>query len=237
MSSKALGLGVEREEPRAVGRTALNFWIDLATTAAFCTLLGSSMIMKWILPPGTCDDAGVKVWLGHSRHWWGDIHFWAAMLMLVLIVVHLWLHWGWVLSTWRRFIGGLRSPLSWAALLILAGVIAVPWVIPAYYLEVESEQAVVAADGAAADASGESAAATVAPCGIEGLSCADCPAADDRLFGGGCGGDDEAESAADDPAEDDPAEDTDATADAEPSAACEDGDCASCPFATDCSGG
>jgi hypothetical protein len=26
----------------------------------------------------------------------------------------------------------------------------------------------------------------VAPCGVEGLSCADCPASQDRLFGGGC---------------------------------------------------
>lgn len=190
MSSKELELETERARP-ALGRTALNFWIDLATLAAFCTLLGSSMIMKWILPPGTCDDAGVKVWLGHSRHWWGDIHFWAAMLMLILIVVHLWLHWSWLLATWRRLIGGLRSPLSWAALLTLAGVIAVPWVIPAQYLEVETAEAVVAVDGDAAEVATDSAAATVAPCGVEGLSCADCPAADDRLFGGGCGGDGE----------------------------------------------
>jgi len=233
LSSRALESDAGPAASRTVSRTALNFWINLATLAAFCVLLGSSMIMKWILPPGTCDEAGVKVWLGHSRHWWGDIHFWAAMLMLILIIVHLWLHWGWVLSTWQRFLGGLRAARSWAALLTLAGVIAVPWVIPAYYLEVETEQAVVAADGAAADASGESAAATVAPCGIEGLSCADCPAADDRLFGGGCaGGDDEQEPAEDGAANEDTGED--ATADAETAAACEDGDCASCPFAADC---
>jgi hypothetical protein len=183
------------------GRTALNFWIDLATAAAFCVLLGSSMIMKWILPPGTCDEEGVKVWLGHSRHWWGDIHFWAAMLMLALIIVHLWLHWSWVLATWQRFIGGLRSVRSWAVLLVLTGVIAVPWVIPAYYLEVETEPAVMAGDDVEPAAS-ETAAATVAPCGIEGLSCAECPAADDRLFGGGCGGDEDAEAEQEDaPAE------------------------------------
>jgi len=183
-------------KPRVAGRsrTALNFWIDLATGFAFAVLLGTASLMKWILPPGTCDEAGVKTWLGHSRHWWGDIHFWVAMLMLALIVLHIWLHWSWVVGTWGKLMGSLRSPLTWVALGLMAGFIAVPWLVPAQYLDVEvTEQAAVPA-GLATDEPAAETATAVAPCGVEGLSCSDCPAADDRLFGGGCSTDVDAEA-------------------------------------------
>ena len=54
-------------EPTKAGRSALNFWIDLVTALAFTILLATSFIMKFILPPGTCDEVGkVKIWLGHE---------------------------------------------------------------------------------------------------------------------------------------------------------------------------
>lgn len=170
------------EKGAAGGRTALNFWIDLATAVLFAGLLGSGVIMKWILPPGTCDTPGVKVWLGHSRHWWGDIHFIIAASMLVLMVVHIWLHWGWVCSVWGKLVGPARSPKTWAAAGAMALLIAVPLLIPAYYLELP-ETAVAAEEQTSTE---QLEAVGTAPCGVEGLSCEECPAADDRLFGGAC---------------------------------------------------
>ena len=165
---------------RKGSRTAINFWVDLVTAVAFAGLLGTSFLMKYILPPGTCDGDVVKVWLGHSRHWWGDIHFVIAIAMIALIIVHVWLHWGWVTGAWGKLLGSLKSPATWGALVVMAGVMAVPWIIPAVKLDVP-----VAPDHAAAVGI-EEPAAGVAPCGVEGLSCADCPASQDRLFGGGC---------------------------------------------------
>lgn len=166
-------------------KTTTNFWVDFATAILFAGLLGSGVIMKWILPPGTCDAPGVKVWLGHSRHWWGDIHFWVAMGMLVLMVIHIWLHWGWVRSIWGKLVGPARSPKTWAAAGAMGLLIALPFAIPASYLEIpQTPAAESAVDGAAVD--GTAIPASVAPCGVEGLSCDDCPASGDRLFGGKC---------------------------------------------------
>ena len=182
MDSTAVAV-LASEKSAAGGRTAVNFWVDLATAVMFAGLLGSGMIMKWILPPGTCDAPGVKVWLGHSRHWWGDIHFWIAVTMLLLMIVHIWLHWNWVLSVWGRLIGPARSPKTWAAAGAMVLLIAVPFIIPTSYLEIPE----AAADTAEHNGAGATEAAVdAAPCGVEGLSCEDCPAADDRLFGGAC---------------------------------------------------
>ncbi len=170
---------------RKASRTAINFWIDLLTAIAFALLLSTSFLMKYILPPGTCDGAGVKVWLTHSRHWWGDIHFVAALAMIALIIVHIWLHWSWVTGAWGKLLGNMKSPATWTALAVMAGLLAVPWIIPAVELDVmAAPDHYSVADGEHGPAVDE--AAGVAPCGVEGLSCADCPASGDRLFGGDC---------------------------------------------------
>ncbi len=200
-------------EKTTSGRTALNFWVDLVTAVAFLVLLGTSTLMRFILPPGTCDGDGVKVWLTHSRHWWGDIHFWVAMLMLVLMVVHVWLHWGWVVRTWGKLVGSGRAFQTWALVGGMLAVLVVPFAIPAEELDVmvAPDHYMAIGEEPPADLAG------VAPCGIEGLSCADCPAANDRLFGGGCAGGGEADKAGEETSD------------------CESGsDCSTCEFATQC---
>jgi len=205
-------------EKTTSGRTALNFWIDLLTGISFLILLGTSSLMKFVLPPGTCDGDGVKVWLGHSRHWWGDIHFWVAVLMLILMVVHVWLHWGWVCRIWAKVIGSGKAFQTWALIAGMVAVLVVPFAVPAQHLDVMVAPDHYMAHADDEDHAGESAA--VAPCGIEGLSCSDCPAADDRLFGGGCASSDKEDDAA--------AKDADCT---------DSSDCSSCEFAEQCGSG
>lgn len=36
-----------------------------------------------------------ELW-GMSRHEWGDIHFYLAVLFVILMVVHIILHWNWI---------------------------------------------------------------------------------------------------------------------------------------------
>ena len=160
-------------------RTVANFWVDLLTALAFALLLATSFLMKYILPPGSCDGEVVKSWFGHARHWWGDIHFIVAIAMIVLIIVHIWLHWSWVTGTWTKLLGSLKSPATWVALVVMAGVMVVPWIIP-------PEVVIEAPAQESAAGTPDTPAGNVAPCGVEGLSCADCPASSDRLFGGSC---------------------------------------------------
>jgi hypothetical protein len=163
----------ERQPPR---RRALNFWIDLATTVLFAALLGTGGLMNWVLPPGTCDAPKLMLWLGHARHWWGDIHFIIALSLLALVLVHLYLHWKWVTGVWGRLIGSARAPQTWALGAVMAALLAMPFCIPRQVLDVPP-----AAGAVVTNASQSS--PTLAPCGVPGLSCENCPAAGDRLLG------------------------------------------------------
>jgi len=119
--------------PRS-GKQTLNFWVDVVTAIVFAAMAGSGILQKWILPPGSRGGIGL-VWLGQGRHFYGDIHFWSGIAMLVLVILHVYLHWNWVLSTWRRFVGSLRSPLTWALIVIILALIFLPLIIPRQYSE------------------------------------------------------------------------------------------------------
>ena len=122
----------EHMSRRRTGRSALNFWVDIGTGVVFAAMVGSGVMGKWILPPGSRGGAGL-IWLGQGRHFWMDIHFWVGLSMLVLVIVHIWLHWSWVTGTWGRLIGRLRSPLTWVLIVLMAALMLLPVLIPRQY--------------------------------------------------------------------------------------------------------
>ncbi|MCA9398174.1 MAG: DUF4405 domain-containing protein, partial [Candidatus Omnitrophica bacterium] len=57
-----------------------------------------------VLPPGSGGGeifyAGRRrsfdVFMGLTRHEWGDIHFYISIVFLILLLIHIILHWGWI---------------------------------------------------------------------------------------------------------------------------------------------
>jgi hypothetical protein len=87
-------------------RGTVNFIVDLV---GFVDLLGLALtgyIMRYILPPGSggrgfrggrggAAEQIRELW-DMSRHEWGTIHFYLAILFVFLMVVHIILHWDWI---------------------------------------------------------------------------------------------------------------------------------------------
>jgi len=108
-------------------RTNLNFIVDLV---AFLDLLGlacTGFIMKYILPPGTGgrgrmfrggrgagEHAGeqIKYLWSMTRHEWGGIHFYLAVIFAVLMIVHIILHWSWIKAYFKSLLGFSRKTTS-----------------------------------------------------------------------------------------------------------------------------
>lgn len=74
-------------------RTKLNFLIDVLSYSFFLFLITTGILMRYILPPGT--GRFVTIW-GMSRHDWGTIHFWISVTFLAFMVLHVYLHWKWI---------------------------------------------------------------------------------------------------------------------------------------------
>jgi hypothetical protein len=93
-------------------RTMVNFVVDTVTFLAMAVVVVTGVVMEWVLPPGS-PGRGLTL-LGLDRHGWGDVHFWGAVSLAVLVIVHLWLHWAWICTMVNRVIPGAdaRGPVS-----------------------------------------------------------------------------------------------------------------------------
>ena len=86
-----------------MNRTLINVLIDALAALAMLGMIATGLILRFALPPGS--NRSLALW-GLTRHQWGDLHFWLALAALGVVVIHLVLHWTWVVSVVRRWIIG-----------------------------------------------------------------------------------------------------------------------------------
>jgi hypothetical protein len=109
-----------------MNRSAINLAVDLAIAALFLALLATGLTLAFALPPGT--NKRLCLW-GLSRHQLGNIHLWISLAFVGVVLLHVALHWSWVVAVLSKHIGLktcpkgslLRSGL--AVLLILAAAV------------------------------------------------------------------------------------------------------------------
>jgi hypothetical protein len=77
-----------------MSRTLVNFLLDAALLAVFVLLVWSSVVVRFVFPPGP-SATGWKLW-GYDFDQWAGLQFGLVATLLVGIVVHVMLHWSWV---------------------------------------------------------------------------------------------------------------------------------------------
>lgn len=96
-----------------MSRSTLNYVIDAATLLMLLGMVATGLILEFVLPPGSggIRHAPDTLW-SLARHDWGVMHFYAALTMAALILLHLALHWNWVFTTTARLLTRGRHPRS-----------------------------------------------------------------------------------------------------------------------------
>ena len=111
-------------------RTNLNFIVDVVAFIGFVVLTTTGVLMRYILPPGSGHYSTV---LNLDRHEWGDIHFWISVVFFSVLILHLVLHWRWIVSviTGRTREGsGFRAGLGVVGLLAVVALTIFPLLSP-----------------------------------------------------------------------------------------------------------
>jgi hypothetical protein len=78
-----------------MNRTLANIIIDIIAAFLFLGMIATGYLLRFPLPPGS--NKMLSLW-GYSRHQWGDVHFWISLGLLVVLIVHLVLHWNWIVT-------------------------------------------------------------------------------------------------------------------------------------------
>lgn len=81
-----------------MNKTILNYWIDVGLAISFfiCFVTG---LIKW---PGLIKIIGVSVYRSLSFHNIGAWHNWSGLIMGLLVLVHLALHWSWIIGVSKK---------------------------------------------------------------------------------------------------------------------------------------
>jgi Domain of unknown function (DUF4405) len=114
MKTPSMALGPPSKN-RTVGRV-----LNLLLWLAFCALVGTGLLLAFRLSPGSRGGAGL-VALDMTRHEWGAWHTWIGYAFLVMIAIHLALHWKWL---WRVAAGSKSWPLLFG---LGAGIVLLAW--------------------------------------------------------------------------------------------------------------
>lgn len=84
-----------------------NLHVDVVAAVLMVAMVATGYILRFPLPPGS--NKSLSLW-GLTRHQWGTVHSWISLGLLVLVVVHVFLHWQWVVVSVKRRFWGTTSP-------------------------------------------------------------------------------------------------------------------------------
>lgn len=84
-------------------KPAINFLVDTIAFTLFLCLLSTGFLIYLIMPPAS----GYSVW-GMDRHGWGEIHFWIALAFLIMMAIHVILHWKWITTKVKGSSGDIQ---------------------------------------------------------------------------------------------------------------------------------
>jgi hypothetical protein len=118
------------EKDLAMKRPNLNFIVDSFGFAAFVLLTATGVLTRYVLPPGS--GHSTTVWT-LDRHEWGSIHFWIAIAFLMVLALHLFLHWRWIVTLMSgrpREGSGARLALGTVGLAALLALAIAPFLSP-----------------------------------------------------------------------------------------------------------
>lgn len=132
-----------------------NIGVDAAALVLFLALSTSGLVLRWALPAGSGRlDPGaahperpVSVLWGLDRHGWGEVHYWIAVALAVVLVVHLVLHRKWIAGVLRRKRGPEARPLlGLIGLVVLVTATVAPLVSPTGQVGRESTEGATLAE-------------------------------------------------------------------------------------------
>ncbi len=85
-----------------MNKLKLNYWIDVGLAISFfiCFITG---LIKW---PGLIKIVGVSAYRTLSFSNISILHDWSGLIMGLLVLIHLALHWGWIVAVTKSIFRG-----------------------------------------------------------------------------------------------------------------------------------
>jgi hypothetical protein len=109
-----------------VKRNDWKYLIDACLFVDMGAIALIGLIMAFVIPPAKGTE-GSRFFMGLHRHDWGDIHLYLSLLLLVLLVLHLWFNWTWVVQSTKSYFGERWQRVLWMLPAACLALIVLSW--------------------------------------------------------------------------------------------------------------
>lgn len=104
----------------------LNFIIDILMFLALALIAGIGFLLKYsgmIIRDLSAQGISASItFLGLKGRQWGQIHFWVSILFLLLMLIHIILHWDWIKCVYGNMIKNRFASFIMALILIIVSI-------------------------------------------------------------------------------------------------------------------
>ena len=85
-----------------MNKSKINYVVDFLLGLSFLITAITGLVIFFLLPKGI-KQGSYQEFLGIVKGTWSSIHDWSGIIMIVLSIVHLILHWKWVVCMTKSF--------------------------------------------------------------------------------------------------------------------------------------
>ncbi len=113
---------------KMMSKAKLNLVIDGLLLLNAAAIAGIGLLVEYVLVPGSRQweiygrNVDLRFW-SLDRHEWGAVHYVLGLVFLVLLVLHVVLHWGVIISIYRKLIPNRLARRVVAAMLVVLAVL------------------------------------------------------------------------------------------------------------------
>jgi len=86
-----------------MGKTKINYFIDLLMIIFFVINSITGLIIFFFLPSGV-KRGSYREFLGIIKQNWVDVHNWSGLILILLVAIHIILHWNWIVCMTKSLI-------------------------------------------------------------------------------------------------------------------------------------
>ncbi|MBS3779658.1 MAG: DUF4405 domain-containing protein [Desulfovermiculus sp.] len=107
-------------------KNTLNYTINVLLFIDLCAISVIGVMLKFVVPSGRSSQ---KYFIGLHRQQWSDLHLYLSLLLLLLVILHVWFHWAWVVNSTKRYFGAGAKYFYVAILCGWVGVLFLGWAV------------------------------------------------------------------------------------------------------------
>ena len=108
-------------------KSDFQYFVDTLLFIAVCSTTVVGLLLGFVIPKGRGQE-WTHSFLGLHRHEWGEIHLVLSLSFLLLLCLHIGLHWTWVVQTTRRYSGDKWKRALWMVAGAWIVVLLIGWV-------------------------------------------------------------------------------------------------------------